>query len=96
METTFAIIKDNAPFAVMLLLAVLYLERGQDDIREEMVDIRADQGDIRVDLTEQLSEHGERLARIEAIAESNSARLTRVETILDELLITAKPPSRPQ
>ena len=36
METTIATLKENAPFAVMLLLAVIYLDRGQNELRVEM------------------------------------------------------------
>ena len=36
MESTITIIKENAPFAVMLLLAVLYLESDIDQLRADI------------------------------------------------------------
>ncbi|MYA66769.1 MAG: hypothetical protein F4234_08865 [Gammaproteobacteria bacterium] len=42
MEATIALVRENAPFAVMLLLAVIYLDRGIGD-EFDQVDARLDE-----------------------------------------------------
>ena len=78
METTITIIKENAPFAVMLLLAVLYLESDIDQFRAE---IDQDLTGIRADI----SGLTERMARVESKIDGMDGRLSRIEGLLDDM-----------
>ena len=78
METTITIIKENAPFAVMLLLAVLYLESNIDQFRAE---IDQDLTGIRADI----SGLTERMARVESKIDGMDGRLSRIEGLLDDM-----------
>ena len=71
METTITIIKENAPFAVMLLLAVLYLDSNMDQ----------DHTGIRLDI----AGLNERSARVESKLEDMDRRISRVENLLDDM-----------
>ena len=71
METTFTIIKQNAPHAVMLLLAVLYLKTDSDG---NFTQLRSDIADL-----------GERMTRVETKIDGIDGRLYRVEGLLDEM-----------
>ncbi len=65
MEATFALAGENAPFAVMLLLAVIYLDRGIGD--------EFDQVDGRLD------ELSERMTGLEATVQGIDRRLDGIE-----------------
>ena len=89
METTIAIIKENAPFAVMLLLAVLYLESNMD---QELAAIRSDMNRKFSDIDQQftgvrsdIAGLGERMARVESKIDGMDGRLSRVEGLLDDM-----------
>ena len=89
METTITIIKENAPFAVMLLLAVLYLESNMD---QELAAIRSDMNREFSDIDQQftgvrsdIAGLGERMARVESKIDGMDDRLSRVEGLLDDM-----------
>ena len=89
METTITIIKENAPFAVMLLLAVLYLESDIDQLRADIhQDLTRLSSGIDQDLTgirADISGLTERMARVESKIDGMDGRLSRVEGLLDEM-----------
>ena len=76
METTIAIVKDHAPTAVIVLLAVFFPNQQNEDLRREVsegfTNVRAE-----------ISELGERMARIETKVENIDQRMIRFESILD-------------
>ena len=96
METTITIIKENAPFAVMLLLAVLYLESDMDQLRADMdrghAAIRSDMDRKFSDIDQQftgvrsdIAGLGERMARVESKIGGMDGRLSRIEGLLDDM-----------
>ena len=89
METTITIIKENAPFAVMLLLAVLYLESDIDQLRADIdQDLTRLNSGIDQDLTgirADISGLTERMARVESKIDGMDGRLSRVEGLLDDM-----------
>ncbi len=92
METTITLFKQHGPFAGMLALAVFFLlssmdERLQsmdDEIRELRIEMAADHQTIRTEMAEEfkavrldISQLGERLARVETRLDSIENRLYR-------------------
>lgn len=76
METTIAIVKDHAPAALIVLLAVFFLNQQNAELRREM-----NQGFINV--RAEISKLSERMARIETKVDNIDQRMIRFEDILD-------------
>ena len=85
METTFTIIKQNAPHAVMLLLAVLYLNEDLAELRSDMDRKFAEQRSDIAGIKSNIADLGERMARVETKIDGIDGRLYRVEGLLDEM-----------
>ena len=82
METTFTIIKQNAPHAVMLLLAVLYLKNDGD---EDFTQLRSEMNQRFTEQSSNIADLSERMARVESKIDGIDGRLYRVEGLLDEM-----------
>ena len=100
MESTFALLKDNALVAIMFLVTALYLGGDNDELRAEMrtelAEIRAGIAETRVDLTAIRAEMAvnnqairaemaEEFKAVRAEIANTNERLARVETRLDSI-----------
>lgn len=71
MEATFTLLRENAPFAVITLLAVLYLDSNMD---QQTVEIRGDIAGL-----------SERMARVETKVDGLDYRMGGMEKRMDGL-----------
>ena len=78
METTMTILKEHAPSAVIVLLAVFFLNQENEDLRrqvsEGLTNVRAE-----------ISGLSERMARVETKVDNIDQRTSRVETKVDNI-----------
>ena len=76
MEATFTLLRENAPFAVITLLAVLYLDSNMD---EELGGIRNDMNQQTREIRGDIAGLSERVARVETKIDGLENRMSGLE-----------------